>query len=566
MSKRETELFDDYHRYMRARDKLGLSTNIVYLEDLLKKYQSLFTDQTLDPDKQNSPVRVLWSMAHLYVGELLEAKRPIAAMEFMRNLIKVYQQRLEFEERFTESRIVTQQMALYQLLKQYGEDPAERWELIKDLKSRVEQLSPDTWEDNAIRSLRDTRAQIMQYYAAEESQRYSDHRHHPKLISRLISTHEEVLQLTRGLDSTTADQARSRSLRAICSLKEEQGRDEDYQVYAQDLHKATLREFRAAKKEQNLHVLLAYDTLRSHITLCKAYARVDKWDQILEVATNGLQIGKEIGWDPETRAHVEMCQLLIHRSHAYLNTDQPRSSLEDAWDAVREADAIPWMEAPQNQDVQDEYPNEHNKYRWQNVTRLHLIDTLFDRQVIEPDEQFGLVQAQRALQLFTTESHASPEQERYAMQYRSKKVRALRRLERWPEALAECKVSLDKSVQLLSSSDTSLLSDAVGYIVKACEEASSCLEDMGKITLADQLLDEADSFEDYVDGDVPLESCLERGRELQKSFDRLCEEAFPTIQQIADEVKQIDAPIDAPTDAPASSSAISMFDGLRRLF
>ena len=484
-------------------------------------------------------MRLLSTIAQLYVGELVQAKRPIAAMEFMRNLIKVHKQRVEFDERFTESRIVTQQVTLYQLLKQYGEDPNERWELIKDVKTRVEQLSPNAWEDNALRTLRDERAQIIQYYAAEEGGLYKNQRLRPEVLSRLIESHEEVLQLESGLDTPTADQARSRSLRAICNFKEEQGSSVDYQVYAQELHSATMKQFKAAGREQNLTVMLAYDTLSSHVMLCKAYARAKKWDYVVETATDGLELGRGINWDGESRAHVEFCQLLVYRSRAYLKTEQPRSSLDDARDAVHEANSIPWNEMHPNQDVNAEYPAEYQKYRWQNFAQLNLIDTLYDRQVIEPDEQFGLIQALHGLQTFTPVTYSHPEKHRYEAQYRSKKIRALRKLERWHDALADCRDLLAQSAKALSSSDISHLMGSAEQIVRTFEDAADCLEKLGKADLAARLLDEADLFAEFSEDDPPLESYPERGAKLQEIFNAVYEEAFPTREQITMEAKQI---------------------------
>lgn len=490
-------------------------------------------------DKQTSPVRLLSTVAQIYVAELLEAKRPIAAMEFMRNLIKIHKQRLDFEERFIESRIATQQMTLYQILKQHGGNPTERWDLIKDLKSRVEQISPDAWEDNALRSLRDERAQILQYHASEEGNQYKDPQLRSEVLPRLIASHEEVLQLESGLATPTAEQARSRSLRAICELKEEQGSVADYRVYAQELHKAALREFRAAEKTQTTTITVAYDMLSSHVILCKAYSRVKKWEEVVSIATNGIEICRTIGWDNEVRPHVELCQLLVYRCRGYLNTQQPRSSLDDARDAVREANSIPWDEVHPNQDIQAEYPNQYQKYRWQNFAQLNLIDTLYNRQVIEPDEQFGLVQALHGLQTFVSDTNPRPEQQYYETQYRAKKIRALMRLERWQDALANCRTLVDKSVQLLSSSDASQVMGTVDQLVKSCEDAADCLEKMDKKKLADRLLDEADELAEYAETETRLDSYFERGQRLQKTLETIYEEAILTAQQIVVEAMQI---------------------------
>lgn len=517
-------------------------TNIVYLEDLLKKYQAVFREEGVEGDRKGSSMRLLYSVAQLYTADLQQAKRPVAVMEFLRRLIAIFKDRMEFNERFTESWIVSQQLSLYQMMKEFDNNPVERWELIQEVKSMVERITPESWDDNNFRSLRDLRAQIVQYYAAEEGDRYKDPMTRASVLERLVASHEEVIRLETGFKTASAEETRSRSLRAICGFKEEQGRDFGYQVYATELHNSMTEKFKLAKSKNNLTCIIAYELLSSYVVLCKAHARSRDWEKVVEVATNGLNMGKDIGWDEDNRAHVEICQLLVYRSRGYLVLEQPISALDDAREAVREANAIPWNEEHPDEEVRAEYPKEYRKYRWQNFAQLNLTDTVYDRLVLHPEELFGLVQAEHGLNLYTSSSLPDPMKDFYETQYRRKKIRALMRLERWQDVLAECRVLLSKSVQLLSSSDISHLKDIVGQIVETCDDACDCLAEMDKVNLSYELEDETESFAEFVDGKIPLESYITRARRLRRNFESVYKKATTADPRITAEVKHTGTP------------------------
>jgi len=63
----------------------------VSLQDLIKKYEA-------ECNRKGGAVRSLYFIVQLYTDDRLQANRPIAAMEFLRELIAMSKKRIEFEE------------------------------------------------------------------------------------------------------------------------------------------------------------------------------------------------------------------------------------------------------------------------------------------------------------------------------------------------------------------------------------------------------------------------------------------------------------------------------------
>jgi len=95
---------------------------------------------------------------------------------------------------------------------------------------------------------------------------------------------------------------------------------------------------------------------------------------------------------------------------------------------------------------------------------------------------------------------------------------------------------------LLSSSDISHLKDIVGQIVETCDDACDCLAEMDKVNLSYELEDETESFAEFVDGKIPLESYITRARRLRRNFESVYKKATTADPRITAEVKHTGTP------------------------
>lgn len=493
------------------RETLKPATSLVLLEDILERHQS----RLVHLKASESEVKALLALGQFYVEGLIKARRPIAATQFLRNFAAAMRARANTRERYAEARVAMLLDALYRALRDFGGEQQERWKVICEANEILEKLTPDDWEPDAPRSLRIQRAQIQQYYNAEEDISSSDPSTRHLVLDRLISNHEKVLQLESGIKSQRSDETRLKSLRAICSLKEEKGRGEDYRVYAQEYHTLMRNKFRQAV-DSEFDISVAHDYLTGYVILCQAQVRAKKWDQALKTASEGIEKAIEVDWPEGFGSQVERCQLYVHRSRCHLKLMMPKEALLDARDAVAMAESIPWNDTHPDPVVAREYPTAYRKQHWRYFSLSNFADTAYDGQVQAPEEKYGLIAADKGLSL-TKERTQDPDQEYYEQEFGSKKIRALRKLKQWNDALAACSDLSKKLTQQLSTSKR--VEDLAQSLVDVYEDAASCLEAMGRKDLGNQLFDQADALADFTEKSMPLQSYVAKANDLQIMFD-----------------------------------------------
>jgi hypothetical protein len=489
----------------------------VLLEGILEKHQHRLVKAETSPDNINA----MFVLANMYLQDLYKSKRSMAGIQFSRKLANAFRERTKLKVRFAECRLVLVLETLYLSLRELDEDPRERWSVISEAKALVEKLTPNDWDPDAARPLRVQRSQILQYYIAEEDRQCSDPSNRKAAIPGLIASHEEILQLESGLQGRRAELAQLRSLRAICDLSNEE--DQDHRVYALKFQKVADRIYREATKDDTLDILVAHARLFGFIISCRSYILMKQWEQVVNIASDGIEAALQMTWPEGLGSFVEACQLYIYRSQGRLKMHNPRDALIDAKYAVEMAQNIPWEAQHPHPEINSEYSQGHRKKKWQHSAQLNLIDVLYDEQVQCPEEQFGLFLATRGLEMVNP---TDPEQVEYAIQYRSKKIRALRRLERWQDALIECKALISFLNQLLANprQTAGIFED----LVEVCEDGAECVEMIGHKAIAEKLFQATDEFASLLEENTMRTDYIAKAQALDTLFQDCLQEYSST--------------------------------------
>jgi hypothetical protein len=119
-------------------------------------------------------------------------------------------------------------------------------------------------------------------------------------------------------------------------------------------------------------------------------------------------------------------------------------------DAVAWLTPVPWNDTYPDPEVARDYPKANRKQHWCCFALSNFADTVYDGQVQGPEECFGLLAVEGRLSLIKG-NVKDPDHKYYEPEFRSKKTRALRKLKRWKNALAEC---CDPSKQLTQTIPT----------------------------------------------------------------------------------------------------------------
>lgn len=504
---------------MLDRDKLNPATDLVLLEDIIEKHQGQLVKSTVSHEE----LKILLFFCSLYTEGLVRENRPIAATQLLRNLAAVLRNRAKSGERFAGCRLSIILETLYRALSRLGGDPRERWKVICEANDLSSKLTPDDWDPEAPRSLRVQRAQILQFFNAEENRLYEDPSTRRLALDRLIANQDKVLRLEHGHQGQRSDKTRIKALRAICSLKEEKGGMEDYRVYAKEYNRVMQNKHTAAG--DNLDTATRHEYLTSFVVLTQALIRAKMFSDALTVSTEGLAAADDCGWPEGYGPQVERCQLLVHRSRCHLKIKEPQAALTDAYMAVAEADAILWDGSHPDPDVEIDYPSAYNKSRWRCFALLNFIDIVYDGQVDASEEQYGLLAADKGLSLIENMT-SYPDKTYYEAEFRAKKVRALRKLRRWDDALAECS-SLSRRLTLLMPS-SNRVQDVTQQLVEVYEDAASCFEAKNRKDLSNKLFDHVDAFADFIEKDMPLDAYIVRAEDLQARFVNMYKELMPS--------------------------------------
>ncbi|PVG02090.1 hypothetical protein CPB86DRAFT_752294 [Serendipita vermifera] len=506
---------EDAQVYLQLRENLKPDTAFVLLEEILEKHQHRLAKADTSPDN----IKAIFALGNMYLQDLYKSKRLVAGTQFSRNLANAFRERVKLGERFAKCRLVLVLETFYLGLRELGGNSRERWKVISEAKMLIEALTPNDWDPDAPRPLRVQRSQILQFYTAEEDQRRSEPSNRKDVIPRLIASHREILQLEDGLPGNRAGFVQLKSLRAICDLSNEER--QDHRKYALMHRKVADRVYQAAVEDGTLGPLLAHERLASFILLCRSYMVAEQWEDVARVASDGLGVALQMTWPDSLGSFVEACQLYAYRSQAYLKTHNPRDALIDAKYAVEMAQSIPWGDEHPHSEVNAEYPQFYEKNRWQHYAQINLIDVLYDERVQCPEEQFGLRVAVQGLELVNPTDLG---QLGYAIQYRSKKTRALRRLGKWQEALVECRALLTLLNQSLFKQTTGILED----IVEVCEDGAECVEMMGHKATAEKLFRATDDFASLLMNETTQADRIAKAQALEAMFEDCLQEYSST--------------------------------------
>lgn len=472
------------------REHLSLESSIVYLEDLIESYENRLTNAATNSAQLGRLVALRFEL----LARLDIARRPNGQINLCKKTLEALRARLALRQRYTEANLVLWLGVLYRILRDHEGNPVDIWNTIQEANAIVEKLTPSDWPEYAVRTLRVQRAQILQWYAIEEARRAVHPSQKLEAIAGSVAKHEGVLQLARGLESDAAKMAEIISLKHICVTAERNGK-EDYRVNAKRLNQVLLPildEIPISSGDEPMSLKdtkLAHEGLWSFVILAQSLMRVQRWQEAIVALDNGLSKITTLPWPEFDGPHVEQCQLLVYKSRCLLRLNEPTRALEDARQAVQVARDIPWLDDHLHPELSKDPL--YRKHPWQNFTLSNLFDTLLNSKANSPEDEFGLHVALEGIQI-----NLAPEMIAYACDFRSKRIRALKKLERWPLVLDESKTLSTILVQLLPS--TTRIQGVVEEIADCYAEAEEAMEKLGRVDLAEGLHREVDAYLDLV--------------------------------------------------------------------
>ncbi|KAG9053898.1 hypothetical protein FS842_006814 [Serendipita sp. 407] len=506
-------VLEDGKKYLEAKKILKPELALVLLEDILERHQNKLADLNMPRSDVGRLCMLCWD----YAKGLDLADRPLAAISFTRNWIAVIRKRVEANERHAEARLISALFMLYNLTNMHGEDPKEKWRAIHEARTIIERLTPEDWFEELSWSLRDANAIILQYWSKERDMALADPRTRKLGLGSLISAYERVVQLEQKSQSKgKLIDTRVEALCTLCYLKQEQGPDEDFRVYALKLHEATRQQFAEATTKtpigvHTLHVL--HGRCLSFVLLCRAQVRAKKWNEAIKIAKEGIDTASMIQKTFRFGMSVQLCQLGIILSECHLRTEQYAEALEHAKVAVSLAQQIPEV----GDVLLENLGEKANKRIWVNRAALNFCDTVYNSNVIAPEEEFGLKAARAGEKRNKQDSDIQ-----FELEFAERALKALHKAGRHHEALDACRSLLDRLVNHLpdSGSRYPLVLDQIDDI---CEYAAECFEKLEMAALADELRDNADEFNAFThqqeeQEDQPLSEFADRADDLRDAF------------------------------------------------
>ncbi|KAG8825397.1 hypothetical protein FRC17_008685 [Serendipita sp. 399] len=339
-------------------------------------------------------------------------------------------------------------------------------------------------------------------------------------LGSLIAAHEKVVQLEKGGSKADLLHTRIESLRILCQLKQEQGPDVDFRVYAQEFHEATGHQFTKALSEPpasdskpTLHASVLHERSMGFILLCRAQMRAKKYEMAIKTANQGLEITNMITKTLGYGMPIEICQLGIMISECYLRTEKYPESLEHARLALSLAERIPEDKNP----IIDALGVESDNLIWINRAGLNFCDTVYDSKVNAPGEEFGLKAAREGEKRNKAKLNIQ-----FELEFAERALKAVHKAGRHAEALEASRSLLERLVKHLPESGSRYLL-VLDQIDDVCEYAAESLEKIKMHTLANELRDKADDFNEFVQlqeekEDQPLSVFADRAEDLRDAF------------------------------------------------